>query len=125
VTVHSFRSGRTGRRSEVDRHRSGQEPWPRVVCEMMSQVREIMTWDMLGEATRALSQMVADDGYEPDMILGIARGGLLPAGAMGYALSVKNVSSMSRASFPRHPTSSTCRTARSWWSTMSPTPATR
>jgi hypoxanthine phosphoribosyltransferase len=78
----------------------------------MSQVREIMTWDMLGEATRALSQMVADDGYEPDMILGIARGGLLPAGAMGYALSIKNVSS-------------TCRTARSWWSTMSPTPATR
>ena len=50
-----------------------------------------MTWDMLGVATRALSQMVADDGYEPDMILGIARGGLLPAGAMGYALSVKNV----------------------------------
>jgi hypoxanthine phosphoribosyltransferase len=60
----------------------------------MSEVREIMTWDMLGVATRALSQMVADDGYEPDMILGIARGGLLPAGAMGYALSVKNVYTM-------------------------------
>ena len=53
-----------------------------------------MTWDMLGVATRALSQMVADDGYEPDMILGIARGGLLPAGAMAYALSVKNVYTM-------------------------------
>jgi hypoxanthine phosphoribosyltransferase len=60
----------------------------------MSDVREIMTWDMLGEATRSLSQMVADAGYEPDMILGIARGGLLPAGAMGYALSVKNVYTM-------------------------------
>ncbi len=60
----------------------------------MSEEREIMTWDMLGESTRTLSQMVADDGYEPDMILGIARGGLLPAGAMGYALSVKNVYTM-------------------------------
>jgi hypoxanthine phosphoribosyltransferase len=60
----------------------------------MSEEREIMTWDMLGEATRTLSQMVADDGYQPDMILGIARGGLLPAGAMGYALSIKNVYTM-------------------------------
>ncbi len=60
----------------------------------MSEAREIMTWDMLGEATRTLSQMVADDGYEPDMILGIARGGLLPAGAIGYALSIKNVYTM-------------------------------
>ena len=60
----------------------------------MSEEREIMTWDMLGEATRTLSQMVADDGYEPDMILGIARGGLLPAGAIGYALSIKNVYTM-------------------------------
>ena len=55
--------------------------------------REIMTWEMFGEASRDLSQMVADD-YEPDMILSIARGGLLIGGAMGYALSVKNVYTM-------------------------------
>ncbi len=60
----------------------------------MAEVREIMTWDMVGEATRDLAQMVADDGYEPDMILAIARGGLLPGGAMGYALSIKNVYTM-------------------------------
>ncbi|MEM1334093.1 MAG: phosphoribosyltransferase [Actinomycetota bacterium] len=60
----------------------------------MSDEREIMTWDDLGTATRAMAQQVADDGYEPDMILGIARGGLLPAGAIGYALSVKNVYTM-------------------------------
>ena len=52
-----------------------------------------MTWEMFGEASRVLSQMVADD-YEPDMILSIARGGLLIGGAMGYALSVKNVYTM-------------------------------
>ena len=38
--------------------------------------------------------MVADDGYEPDMVLAIARGGLLIGGAIGYALSVKNVYTM-------------------------------
>ena len=45
-------------------------------------------------ASRDLAQMVADDGYEPDMILAIARGGLLIGGALGYALSVKNVYTM-------------------------------
>lgn len=60
----------------------------------MSDEREIMSWDDLGESTRSMAQQVADDGYEPDMILGIARGGLLPAGAVGYALSVKNVYTM-------------------------------
>jgi hypoxanthine phosphoribosyltransferase len=59
----------------------------------VSSEREIMTWAMFGDASRELSQMVADD-YEPDMILSIARGGLLIGGAMGYALSVKNVYTM-------------------------------
>jgi len=52
-----------------------------------------MTWDVFGTASRDLAQMVADD-YEPDMILSIARGGLLIGGALGYALSVKNVYTM-------------------------------
>jgi hypoxanthine phosphoribosyltransferase len=59
----------------------------------MSSEREIMTWEIFGEASRALAQLVADD-YEPDMILSIARGGLLVGGALGYALSVKNVYTM-------------------------------
>jgi hypoxanthine phosphoribosyltransferase len=60
----------------------------------MSDEREIMTWDVFGTASRTLAQMVADDGYEPDMVLAIARGGLLLGGAIGYALSVKNVYTM-------------------------------
>jgi uncharacterized protein len=56
--------------------------------------REEMFWDELGVGARALAQAVADDGYEPDMILGIARGGLLVAGALGYALGVKNTFTM-------------------------------
>ena len=60
----------------------------------MTDEREIMTWEIFGEASQSLAQAVADDGYEPDMILSIARGGLLIGGALGYALAVKNVYTM-------------------------------
>jgi hypothetical protein len=53
--------------------------------------REVLTWAEFGEASRELSRAVVEDGYRPDLILTVARGGLLPAGAMGYALDVKNV----------------------------------
>lgn len=56
----------------------------------MSQ-REVLTWEQFGQAGRELAQAVADDGYRPDLILTVARGGLLPAGALGYALDVKNL----------------------------------
>jgi hypoxanthine phosphoribosyltransferase len=52
--------------------------------------REQMTWDDLGHGARELALRVAEDGYKPDLILGIARGGLLVAGALAYALGVKN-----------------------------------
>ena len=51
--------------------------------------REILTWELNGVACRDLARMVADDGFRPDIILGIARGGLIPAGAMAYALDCK------------------------------------
>ena len=38
-----------------------------------------------------LAQQVVDSGYRPDLVLTIARGGLIPAGALGYALDVKNL----------------------------------
>lgn len=53
--------------------------------------REILTWPDFGDSGRQLAQQVADSGWVPDIILAIARGGLLPAGALGYALSIKNV----------------------------------
>ncbi|MEZ5216589.1 MAG: phosphoribosyltransferase [Ilumatobacteraceae bacterium] len=60
----------------------------------MSAEREILTWETFGDASRELATMVAVDGYEPDMILAIARGGLLIAGALGYSLAVKNIYTM-------------------------------
>jgi hypoxanthine phosphoribosyltransferase len=56
--------------------------------------REVMTWDHLGEASRHLAQVVVDSGYVPDIVLAIARGGLLPGGAVAYALGVKNSCAM-------------------------------
>jgi uncharacterized protein len=53
-----------------------------------------MTWDDLGTGCRELAEMVHRDGYEPDIILAIARGGLLVAGALSYALGVKNTFTM-------------------------------
>jgi hypoxanthine phosphoribosyltransferase len=53
-----------------------------------------MAWDELGTGARALAQAVADDGYAPDIVLGVARGGLLVAGALSYALDVKNTYTM-------------------------------
>lgn len=52
---------------------------------------EVLTWPLYGEACRTLADQVADDGYRPDLILSIARGGLLIAGSLAYALGVKNL----------------------------------
>jgi uncharacterized protein len=59
----------------------------------MTPEREILSWDLFGVASREIAQQIADD-YVPDMILSIARGGLLIGGALGYALAVKNVYTM-------------------------------
>jgi uncharacterized protein len=74
------------------------KPWfPHVADALASGMaveRETMRWDELGTATRSLAHEIANDGYDPDMILSIARGGLLVGATLGYALSVKNVYTM-------------------------------
>ncbi|MDO5740282.1 MAG: phosphoribosyltransferase family protein [Ornithinimicrobium sp.] len=59
----------------------------------MSDEREVLTWSSFGTAIRELATMVASD-YEPDMVLSIARGGLLIGGGLGYALDIKNTYTM-------------------------------
>ena len=51
--------------------------------------KEVLTWDGLGSATRELAQTVVDSGFRPNIIIAIARGGMIPAGALTYALGVK------------------------------------
>lgn len=57
----------------------------------MTDERENLDWDRYGVAARELATAVAADGYQPDLILAIARGGLFVAGSLGYALAVKNL----------------------------------
>lgn len=52
--------------------------------------REILTWSGFGDATRALSRAITRDGFAPEVVVAIARGGLLPAGAIAYGLGVKS-----------------------------------
>jgi hypoxanthine phosphoribosyltransferase len=53
-----------------------------------------MTWEDLGVGARALAEAIHHDGYRPDVVLAISRGGLLIAGALAYALGVKNTFTM-------------------------------
>ncbi|XBH22097.1 phosphoribosyltransferase [Jonesiaceae bacterium BS-20] len=57
-------------------------------------IREVLSWDEFGIATRELAQMVVDSGFVPDVVVAVARGGLVPGGAMAYALGTKGVGTM-------------------------------
>ena len=60
----------------------------------MSDERERLSWAEFGGASRELARQVAKDGYRPDVVLSIARGGMLVGAALGYALDVKNTWTM-------------------------------
>ncbi|GAA1435414.1 phosphoribosyltransferase [Microlunatus lacustris] len=57
--------------------------------------RETLTYELFGQSIGELARQVADSGFEPDILLGIARGGLVPAGALAYALDCKNLFTIS------------------------------
>lgn len=60
----------------------------------MNDEREVLTYELFGDSVRDLAHQVVDSGFEPDVILGIARGGLGLAMGLGYALDVKNLSTV-------------------------------
>lgn len=57
-------------------------------------VREVLTYELFGTAVREIAQQVVDSGYEADIVLAIARGGLGLGMGLGYALDVKNLSAV-------------------------------
>lgn len=57
---------------------------------MGEQQRETLTWEAFGEAARELARSVLADGFAPEVVVAIARGGLIPGGAVAYALGAKN-----------------------------------
>ena len=57
---------------------------------MADETREILTWDDFGSASRELAADIVRSGFETDIVVAIARGGLLFAGGLAYALGVKS-----------------------------------
>ncbi|HEX7145476.1 MAG TPA: phosphoribosyltransferase family protein [Gaiellaceae bacterium] len=57
-------------------------------------MREQMTWEDLGTAVDDLAAQIRADGFGPDAVLALARGGLACAGALAYALGVKNMATL-------------------------------
>ena len=56
--------------------------------------RETLTWQEYGEAAAQLGKQVRASGFAPDVVLGIARGGLVLAASLAYALECKNLFTM-------------------------------
>lgn len=56
--------------------------------------REVLGWLEFGDASRFLAVDVLASGFLPDFVIAVARGGLLLAGALAYALGVKNCGSL-------------------------------
>jgi hypoxanthine phosphoribosyltransferase len=56
--------------------------------------REVLGWLEFGDASRDLARDVLGSGFIPDFVIAIARGGLLPAGALAYALGTKSCGSL-------------------------------
>jgi uncharacterized protein len=56
--------------------------------------REILQWPDFADAARRLATMVRASGFDPEVVIAIARGGLLLAGAISYALGTKNCGSI-------------------------------
>lgn len=56
--------------------------------------REVLSWEEFGDASRELASAVVDSGFDTDIVVAVARGGLLLAGAIAYALGTKNCGSI-------------------------------
>lgn len=60
----------------------------------MSDEREVLSWDAFGDAARELARTVHESSFAPDIVVAVARGGLLLAGAVSYALGTKSCGSI-------------------------------
>lgn len=56
--------------------------------------REVLDWDGLGTASRDLATAVVASGYDVDVVIAVARGGLPAGGAIAYALGTKAVGTL-------------------------------
>jgi hypoxanthine phosphoribosyltransferase len=55
---------------------------------------EVLGWEEFGQASRELAVTVVESGFHPDIVVAVARGGLLLAGSVAYALGTRNCGSI-------------------------------
>ena len=51
--------------------------------------KEILTWEIFGDATDELATQIHHSGFDPEILIAVARGGMIPGGALTYSLGVK------------------------------------
>jgi len=73
---------------------SAQPTDPTGAATTPSPEREVLTWTQLPIAVRELAEQVVASGFLPDVVVAVARGGLVPGGAMAYALGTKGVGTL-------------------------------
>ena len=56
--------------------------------------REVLSWEAFGLASRNLAEQVVASGFLPEVVIAVARGGLLPGGAVAYALGTKGIGTL-------------------------------
>lgn len=51
--------------------------------------KEILTWETFGDATDELATQIHNSDFDPEIVIAVARGGMIPGGALTYSLGVE------------------------------------
>lgn len=60
----------------------------------MDKKMEIYTWEQMDETHRVIARQIEESGYDPEVIIGIQRCGLVPATHLAYILGLRDVESI-------------------------------
>ncbi len=58
-----------------------------------------LSWEQFDELVQKLAGAIGASGFEPDVLLGITRGGLVPLAILGEQMGKKNVATISARSY--------------------------
>lgn len=46
--------------------------------------KEILTWETFGDAAEELAAQIHHSGFDPEILIAVARGGMIPGGALVF-----------------------------------------
>ena len=58
-----------------------------------------LSWEQIAELSKKLAAMIKASGFEPDYLVGIAVGGLIPLGLLAEELDIRNILTVSASSY--------------------------